>query len=149
MEITIKRGLDNHQSTTGFLYLEGQLFCVTLEDRFQSKKVKGETRIQAGRYQIKLRKNSTMAERYYAKYGILGMLHLQDVPNYTNVYLHIGNTKEDTRGCILVGSILQQSIQNNSISQKILGSTPVYKNLWSKINDALTNNAQVWVTVLD
>lgn len=32
-----------------------------------------------------------------------GMLEIVDVPNFTNVYIHVGNYKKDTLACVLTG----------------------------------------------
>mgnify|MGYP007000376319 len=48
--------------------------------------------------------------RYDAKYGEgwhLGMLELQDVPNFEFILVHSGNTDESTAGCYLVGNTQQ------------------------------------------
>jgi hypothetical protein len=38
---------------------------------------------------------------------IYGMLHLQDVPNFTYILIHAGNTDEHTSGCLIVGETQQ------------------------------------------
>ena len=35
------------------------------------------------------------------------MLHLQDVPNFTYILIHAGNTDEHTSGCLIVGETQQ------------------------------------------
>ena len=35
------------------------------------------------------------------------MLHLQDVPNFTYILIHAGNTDESTSGCLIVGETQQ------------------------------------------
>lgn len=91
--------------TTGVLFMDGDWSGHTLEDEYREKKVAGETRIPAGAYEIKLRTDSPMAEKYRERYGDWheGMLWLQDVPGFEWIYIHAGNTPDHTEGCIIVG----------------------------------------------
>lgn len=149
MELVLNRKKDNHEETFGHLHIDGQFFCVTLEDTYRHKKIKGETRIPAGYYEIKLRKQSPMAERYKAKYKTDGMLHLQKVPNFTNVYIHIGNSKEDTNGCILVGAKGLQIVEEGRQKLKIVDSTKTYKPLWKLVADKIEINEPVHIKIID
>ena len=53
-------------------------------------------------------KNNTHS-KYSERYGNAhyGMLHLQDVPNFTYILIHAGNTDEHTSGCLIVGETQQ------------------------------------------
>ena len=88
------------KSTEGKLYLNGEFECYTLEDKDrhledgENEKVYGKTAIPRGEYEIDL----TMSNRFQK---ILPLL--KDVPGFTGVRIHPGNTSEDTEGCILVG----------------------------------------------
>lgn len=81
------------------------MLCFTLEDGFRAKKVKGETRIPPGTYDVRFRREGPTHARYLKRYPDWhdGMLHLQNVPQFRYVLLHVGNEKRDTRGCLLVG----------------------------------------------
>ncbi|MDH5561886.1 MAG: DUF5675 family protein [Deltaproteobacteria bacterium] len=149
MELILKRVCDDHQSTSGYLYIDGTIFCATLEDGFRHEKIKGITRIPAGRYRLDLRKGSPMSLKYQSRYQTNGMLWLKDVPGFQFVYIHIGNTDEDSRGCILVGSLIQQNISKGSLSQKVLGSAMVYKDLWSTLAPLIEDGSEVFITILD
>ena len=81
----------------------------TLEDAIRRVKIKNETCIPEGTYDLAIRRDTPMANYYDKRFkddGVVhdGMLWLLDVPNYTNVYIHIGNYTRDTAGCILVGT---------------------------------------------
>ena len=93
--LTLIRDAFTEKSTMGTLSVDGGYFCETLEDRTRAKGVKipGETCIPEGLYQIEL---ITSPKR-----GYLVPL-LIDVPMFSAIEIHIGNTPEDTRGCILV-----------------------------------------------
>lgn len=149
MELFLKRMFDDHQSTTGLLYTDKGLFCATLEDTFRHEKVDRVTRIPAGRYKIELRKDSPMANRYQERFGTNGILWLKDVPNFKYVYIHVGNTDEDTEGCVLVGSEIQQSIKNGEITQKVLASTNTYRNLWILLAPEIEQEKEVYITIID
>jgi len=93
--------------TLGFLMIDGRLACYTIEDTQRAVKVDGQTRIPSGTYQILLRDEGGMTKRYRNRFGDMhrGMLHLQDVPEFSWVYLHVGNTEDDSLGCLIVGDI--------------------------------------------
>jgi len=92
--MTLKRIFKGNQYTIGKLYIDGEYFCDTLEDVVRPEKIKNETAIPAGTYDVIL----NMSNRFKK---ILPLL--LRVPNYEGVRIHSGNTKEDTSGCILVG----------------------------------------------
>ena len=68
-----------------------------------------ETCIPEGTYDIKFRTVGGFHEKYKKRYGNehYGMLHLQDVPNFTYILIHAGNTDESTSGCLIVGETQQ------------------------------------------
>lgn len=101
--------------------------CYTLEDEFRIKKVSKETRIPAGTYELKLRNEGPLNGRYRLRFGDIhmGMIWLQNVPNFKWIYLHCGNDDEDTDGCILVGSYLRLN--------KVLNSRSTYRAIYPGI----------------
>jgi hypothetical protein len=105
MNLILQRSSDSGVSTLGKLTVDSLSF-VTLEPPFHSPKIYGHTRIPAGTYEILLRTEGAMNLLYKDRYPYIhkGMLWLQNVPDFEDVYLHIGNSVEDTMGCILVGT---------------------------------------------
>jgi hypothetical protein len=85
--------------TQGALYLNGVLECYTIEDTVREDGVKlpGRTAIPAGCYDVAI----TESPRFDKELLPL----LLDVPNFTWIRIHWGNTAKDTDGCILVGSV--------------------------------------------
>ena len=96
-------------ATNGLLFVNGVFENYTLEDQYQAVKVMHETCIPEGTYDIKFRTVGGFHEKYKKKYGNshFGMLHLQDVPNFTYILIHAGNTDEHTSGCLIVGETQQ------------------------------------------
>ena len=64
MEIEVLRYSDNGESTLGLLKVNGKFFCYTLEDQYQEVKVKHQTRIPEGTYNITLRDAGGMTKSY-------------------------------------------------------------------------------------
>lgn len=149
MKLTVIRYSDNDNSTLGLLFLDNKFECYTLEDQYQTKKVYKETRIPAGTYKIKLRKEGSHHLRYNIKFPEFhnGMLELQDVKDFQYILIHIGNTDDDTAGCLIVGN----SINNNQITKGFISnSTGAYVNLYKKVvTEAENDNLEIEIVDLD
>ena len=142
-EINMRRIFSDSDSTVGFLQYDTNVLF-TLEDEYRTKKVANETRIPEGRYEIKLRTDSPMCQRYRQKFGANheGIPWLQDVPGFTYIYIHVGNTDEDTAGCVLVGEAA------NAVGNCLLYSTPAYTHLQEWIQSKL-KVGRVFITIQD
>jgi hypothetical protein len=105
MRLTLKREEFTENSTIGSLYIDGEFFCYTLEDTLRKDKIKGETAIPYGTYQVIL----SWSPRFKR---ILPLLI--SVPNFDGIRIHPGNTKDDTEGCLLVGESKGKDIIYNS-----------------------------------
>jgi len=104
--------------TIGKLYINGQYFCDTLEDKdrglkqgmplwdIQRMKVIHETAIPSGTYRVIVNMSP--------KFGRL-LPRLEGVPGFEGILIHRGNTDKDSSGCILVG-------ENKAVG-KVLNST--------------------------
>lgn len=146
MELGLARFNGAEESTLGLLYVNGSFFCYTLEDQFNEPKVPGETRIPPGRYQIKLRDEGKMTVRYAKRFGFhMGMLHLQDVPDFKYVYIHTGNNDDHSEGCILVGD---GQVQNVTERGSVQSSVAAYTRLYEMIIGALALE-EIWITIED
>ena len=144
MNIRLQRIQKYNDHSEGLLYIDGQLICFTLEDEKRDVKVKLETRIPAGTYEITLRTVGSLHDKYAKSFpNHKGMLWLRNVPGFEFIYIHIGNTDEDTAGCILVG--LSLSIGNNMISSSRLAYNQVYK----RIVQAIEKQERVFIQVVD
>ena len=109
MKLTVVRTQFGTDATNGILLVDGVFENYTLEDQYQAVKVMHETCIPEGTYEIKFRTVGGFHEKYKTRYGNshYGMLHLQDVPNFTYILIHAGNTDEHTSGCLIVGETQQ------------------------------------------
>ena len=109
MKLTVVRTQFGKDATNGMLLIDGVFECYTLEDQYEAVKVMHETCIPEGKYNIQFRRTGGFHEKYKKRYGNAhyGMLHLQDVPNFTYILIHAGNTDEHTSGCLIVGETQQ------------------------------------------
>lgn len=147
LELLHFRFSSDEDSTIGLLFLDNKFECFTCEDEFRENKVAGETRIPAGRYRILLRNEGGMTKRYAAKYPEhTGMLWLQNVPNFEWVYIHVGNTDQDSQGCILVG---MGCSSEDSGGGTVSTSVHAYRRLYKQIIAAMDAGKEVWITVYD
>jgi hypothetical protein len=84
--------------TIGKLYIDGEYFCDTLEDKVRDLdvevKISGETAIPAGKYEVVVNKSPKFGRE---------LPRLLNVPKFDGILIHRGNSAKDTAGCILVG----------------------------------------------
>lgn len=150
MELLLQRFAEAQDYTYGVLFEKGLKYpeCFTIEDEGREVKVKGETRIPAGRYEIKFRKvESGMTTKYKNKYPwFTWHLELQDVPNFQYVYIHIGNTDDHTDGCILLGDTCDLTTGKDGF---IGESTPAYERFYKKASKAINAGERVFIVILD
>ena len=109
MELKVIRHQFGTDATCGILYINGVFECYTLEDQYQEVKQMHETCIDDGLYEIKFKKWGGFHNKYKERYGAdhYGMLHIQNVPNFSDILIHTGNTDEHTSGCLLLGETQQ------------------------------------------
>ena len=146
MILELKRYTSDEDSSGGLLSVEGKFFGYTCEDEKREIKVPGETRIPAGIYAIKLRAEGGMTKRYATKYDFhQGMLHLQDVPGFKYIYIHVGNTDDHTEGCILVGYGANRVDGETQVSR----SRDAYTDLYKAILSAMAAGEEVQIIITE
>lgn len=94
MNLTLARFEFTGNSTLGALYQESRYLCYVLEDAVRKEKVYGRTAIPSGRYQVEI----TWSDRFDKPLPLLA-----DVPLFTGIRIHPGNTSLHTDGCLLPG----------------------------------------------
>lgn len=98
MKLRVERLWKKPTYTVGRLYVDGKLYCNTLEDVVRDldkeAKVPGKTAIPAGTYKVIF--------NWSPKFG-RNLPRLLNVPHFDGILIHPGNTADDSAGCILVG----------------------------------------------
>ena len=147
MELVLKRIAKKKGYTIGKLYvkqpiideyLRGEKFiyiCDTLEPQWRdyakgARKIKGKSAIPEGRYPIVITFSPT-----FKKWLPL----LVNVPMFSGIRIHAGNTAKDTQGCILVGLNLKKGM--------VLNSRKYVEIIKSKIVEAKDKGEAVWIEV--
>lgn len=119
MKIQIKRLHKTENSTIGELTIDGKFECYTLEDKEREVKIKCETAIPKGTYNVIINQSNRFKK-------LLPLL--LNVPNFEGVRIHPGNTNHDTEGCILVG---------RTMSKDFIGqSRKAFESLFKKMKEA-------------
>ncbi len=134
MKLLVERFTSDDDTTLSAVYLDGDFQCFGLEDEFREEKVVSETRIPSGTYKIGVRTTGGFHSRYSQKYSDIhqGMLHVLDVPGFEYILIHVGNTDENTAGCLLVGTGARAGEGDMSIQSSRLA----YKKLYAKVIEA-------------
>ena len=121
INLEVKRIKKESDYTIGQLFVNGEYFCDTLEDEIRQVKVMHETAIPAGTYKVTLERSPRFKR-------ILPLLH--NVPGFTGILIHSGNTDKHTSGCILVGKSTGSTLINSLVTlEKLMSILQKPKNL--------------------
>jgi hypothetical protein len=132
MEIRVTREHYSPDYTIGRMLIDGRFECYTLEDGIRTNKVYGETAIPVGRYPVTITHSPSFKR-------LLPLL--ENVPNFSGIRIHPGNSKVDTLGCILVGQGWTPG------ADRISASRLAFDALFPKIEAALRAGQSVVLTI--
>ena len=155
MKLTVKRLGDNGKATIGAFYIDEIFKCFTIEDQEQKgAKVRGETRIPNGVYNVGLRKEGGYNAKYTERYKNFhkGMLCIYNAPGwkvinngkeFQYILIHTGNTEAHTAGCLL----LNFSVDGNSFTGSNSGGA--YKAFYPEIANEIFKGNEVKIEYID
>ena len=141
MRLTLKRIANRPTYCIGKLYINGKYFCDTLEDTdrglssvmdeemLKECKIKGETAIPVGIYKVIL--------NYSPKYKKVMPL-ITNVPAYSGIRIHSGNSAKDTEGCVLVGK--------NTVVGRLTESRKTYEALFKRLQQKGCNDITIEIS---
>lgn len=153
LELLLDRKYKKETYTIGNLYVDGEWFCNSLEDKdrglsqtmpleeIKETKVYGETAIPTGRYEVRM---DIVSPKYngvkWYKDNFGGrMPRLENVKGFSGILIHSGNTALDSNGCILVGM--------NKAKGKVLDSKATFQKLWKILEQARKAGKTIYLTV--
>jgi hypothetical protein len=144
VKLLLQRLPSTDDATLGGLSIDARFCCFTCEDEPREVKVPGETRIPSGTYSLALRSEGALHAKYLARFPVehRGMLWLQDVPGFEWIYIHIGNSDDDTLGCILVADTA-------NAEGTLARSEQAYRRLYGQVANAILAGEPVTITVED
>ncbi|WP_282638715.1 DUF5675 family protein [Sphingobacterium thalpophilum] len=146
MNMLLKRVRQGKNSTLSELYVDGLFQCYVLEDSIRDHKIKGQTCIPSGKYSLGLNYWGGMNTAYKKRFPDMhqGMIEIKDVPGFSNIYIHIGNTHADTAGCLLVGTYFHRD--KNRGDYEVYQSQKAYQNLYEAVIEYV-KKGQVMLTI--
>jgi hypothetical protein len=142
MRLRLERRYLGPEYTIGSLFINGEYLCDTIEDKVRDhnqdgdlddpgeKKVFGETAIPYGRYKVDL----TMSPKFKRLLPII-----LNVPHFTGIRIHRGNTAKDSHGCPLVGE--------NKAKGKVINSTKYELIVVERMLSAIRNQEEITIDV--
>lgn len=143
MTIRVVRELPLNGNTFGVVFVDDRFFGFSVEDELREKvgqpvatwKVKGETAIPAGRYLVALT-NSPHFGRVTPE--------LLNVPGFTGIRIHPGNSAKDSEGCLLVGfaretsAIRSSTIAVQQLQERIAAAESRGERAWALLENPLS-----------
>lgn len=132
MKIDLIRYDHNKESTSGLLFINDKFFCYVLEDERRDIKIKGETRIWEGIYDVGVRKDLTpLTKKYRNKFPWFEYhLEILNIRDFTGVYFHVGNFDENTMGCLLLADMIENQ---GEIEDRTYKSTQAFKRFYELV----------------
>lgn len=152
MKLLLKRRFKGPKYTIGSLFINGEYFCDTIEDidrklndsmteeEIKRIKVYGETAIPYGTYKVDMNTVSPkFKDRSWAKPYSGKLPRLLNVKGYEGVLIHVGNTAQDSLGCILVG-------ENKQVG-RVINSTATFNKLMNVLLKAKLKGEEIEIVI--
>ena len=154
MKIRVERRWPKETYTIGRLYVDGFLFCNTLEDRdrglkqtdhpdyIKARKVYAETAIPKGTYEVTMDVTSPKysAVAWYWRLCRGKMPRLLKVPGFEAILIHPGSTARDSAGCLLVGK--------NTKVATLTESKATFEKLYKKMKAAHDKGEKITIEIV-
>lgn len=134
MELTLNRIFLGSSATIGELWVNDTHLCDTLEDRVrpEGEKIYGKTAIPEGIYEMVL--------SYSPRFKKI-LPEILNVPNFTGIRIHCGNSSADSSGCILVGT------WDGKKEDWISDSRKAFDELMSLLQEATDKKEPITITI--
>lgn len=135
--VKIIRMAQGTNTTLSHLFIHGIFKCYILEDSIKEKKVHGSTCIPPGTYPLKLNLGAGMNKNYKKRYPAVheGMIEISDIKDFTLVFIHIGNTHLNTKGCPLTGKDWEFTSGDYRVVRSALAYEAVYPEILNIIKE--------------
>lgn len=152
MQLTLERKWKKDAYTIGKLYVNGEFFSNTLEDKdrgltssmtleeINKKKIYGQTAIPSGTYEVKMTYSNRFNSRAWGKKYGGKVPELLNVKGFGGVRIHPGNKAADTLGCILVG-------KNSAVGMVTNSQTYYFKLLDNYVVPATKRKEKILITI--
>ena len=136
MKIEVNRIFKASNYTIGELSVNNNYVCDTLEDkvRVDGEKVYAKTAIPTGTY--------TLVLSYSNRFKKV-MPEILNVPNFSGIRIHCGNSSKDTEGCLLVGK------WDGKTENWISDSKNSYNKLYPLLEEAFNKKENITITIKD
>ena len=143
LHLTLIRKWKKTEYTIGQLFAGGRLICNVIEDadrglnQFMSeaelrrRKIIGETAIPVGTYKLGV----SVSPKFGRK-----LVEVLNVPGYSGIRIHKGNTAKDSAGCLIPG--------NNTEKGKVTNSTKYEELITSMVESAINNDEEAYLTII-
>ena len=154
MKLLLDRKWKKETYTIGQLFINGKFFANTCEDKdrhldqsmpiskIRQVKVAAKTAIPTGTYSIRM---DVISPKYSLKPWYVTHCHgarlprLEDVPGWSGVLIHAGNTAADSAGCLLVGK--------NDVVGMVTDSKATFLRLYDKMYEAYKRGEKIIITI--
>jgi hypothetical protein len=140
MRLRLERDVSRFAATIGRLFVDDVFECFILEDAIREQpgkpvalwKVKGRTAIPAGTYAVVI----TESARFRRPLPLL-----VDVPGFSGIRIHSGNTHEDTEGCLIPGRARGVAT--------VKESGVAFRALFAKLEAAIAAGEQIHISIVN
>lgn len=154
MKLLVERNWKKEGYTIGKLYVDGEFFSNTLEDKdrglkstmslaeVKKLKVAGTTAIPTGTYNVRMDVISPKYSRqawYVKNCNGARMPRLENVTGFDGILIHAGNKASDTDGCLLVGK--------NDVKGQVTKSKDYFQKLYTKLYAAHKKGEKIQITI--